>query len=79
VSGICDLPLTDAGRAAVERHRAALANGDLQEWRRAYPAMVAAITESYVRLRRADSPPTARTTSSIISSDFARTSVQNPN
>lgn len=40
------------GRAAVRRHRAALANGDLPEWRQAYPAMVGAITEAYVRLRR---------------------------
>ena len=52
MSGICDLPLTEAGRAAVERHRAALAGGNLQEWRDAYPAMVGAITEAYVRLRR---------------------------
>src|ERR1022692_167611 len=52
VSGTCDLPLTEAGRAAVERHRAALADGNLQEWREAYPAMVGAITEAYVRLRR---------------------------
>jgi hypothetical protein len=52
VSGICDLPLTEAGRAAVERHRTALADGNLQEWREAYPAMVGAITEAYVRLRR---------------------------
>jgi hypothetical protein len=52
VSGICDLRLTEAGRAAVERHRAALADGNAQEWRKAYPAMVGAITEAYVRLRR---------------------------
>jgi hypothetical protein len=52
VSGICDLPLTEAGRAAVERHQAALADGNLQEWRKAYPAMVGAITEAFVRLRR---------------------------
>lgn len=52
MSGTCDLPLTEAGRAAVERHRAALANDDLQQWREAYPAMVGAVTEAYVRLRR---------------------------
>jgi len=52
VPGIGDLPLTEAGRAAVERHRTALADGNLQEWREAYPAMVGAITEAYVRLRR---------------------------
>jgi hypothetical protein len=52
VSGICDLPLTEAGRAAVERHRTALADGNLQEWREAYPAMVGAITEAYVRRQR---------------------------
>ena len=52
MSGICDLPLTEAGRAAVERHRAAMAGGNLHEWREAYPAMVGAFTEAYVRLRR---------------------------
>jgi hypothetical protein len=52
VSGICDLPLTEAGRAAVEQHRTALADGNAQEWRKAYPAMVGAVTEAYVRLRR---------------------------
>ena len=61
MSGICDLPLTEAGRAAVERHQAALADGNLQEWRKAYQAMVGAITEAYVRLRRqtilAEAPP----------------------
>ena len=67
--GTCDLPLTEAGRAAVERHRAALANDDLQQWREAYPAMVGAVTEAYVRLRRqaalaevapGENPPTMR-------------------
>jgi hypothetical protein len=51
VSGTCDLPMTDAGRAAVERHRDALAAyGDQPaEWRAAYPAMVSAIIEAYAR------------------------------
>jgi hypothetical protein len=61
VSGIGDLPLTEAGRAAVEKHRTALADGNVQEWRKAYPAMVGAVTEAYVRLRRqvilAEAPP----------------------
>jgi hypothetical protein len=52
VSGIGDLPLTDAGRAAVQRHQAALASGDLQQWRQAYPAMVGAIIEAYLRRQR---------------------------
>ena len=29
-----------------------MAGGNLQEWREAYPAMVGAVTEAYVRLRR---------------------------
>ena len=51
MSGIGDLPLTDAGRAAVKRHRDALAGyGDQPgEWRAAYPAMVSAIIEAYAR------------------------------
>jgi len=44
--------MTDAGREAVQRHRAALASGDLQEWRQAYPAMVGAVIEAYLRRRR---------------------------
>lgn len=51
MSGTCDLPMTDAGRAAVERHRDALAAyGDRPAaWRAAYPAMVSAIIEAYAR------------------------------
>lgn len=52
MSGIGDLPLTDAGRAAVQRHQAALASGDLPEWRQAYPAMVGAVIEAYLRQQR---------------------------
>jgi len=54
VSGTCDLPMTDAGQAAIERHRQALASHRDQpgEWRAAYPAMVSAIIEAYARRQR---------------------------
>jgi hypothetical protein len=54
VSGTCDLPMTEAGRAAVERHRKALAAyaDNPAEWRAAYPAMVSAIIEAYTREQR---------------------------
>jgi hypothetical protein len=44
-----DLPLTAAGRAAVDRHRKALAAyaDNPAEWRAAYPAMASAIIEAY--------------------------------
>lgn len=43
--------MTDAGQAAVERHRDALAAyGDHPaQWRAAYPAMVSAIIAAYAR------------------------------
>ena len=40
----------------MERHRAAMADGNLQEWREAYPAMVGAVTEAYVRRQRQGQP-----------------------
>lgn len=58
-----DLPLTDAGRAAVGRHCAALAgyDNDPGEWEKAYPGMVGAVIDAYARrLRALAEPPRAR-------------------
>ena len=57
-----DLPLTDAGHAAVERHCAALAgyDNDPGEWEKAYPGMVGAVIDAYARrLRALAEPPRA--------------------
>jgi hypothetical protein len=49
--GTGDLLLTDAELAAVERHRAALANyqANPREWRDAWPGMVRAVIAGYQR------------------------------
>ena len=59
-SGTSDLLLTDAELAAVERHRAALANyqANPREWRDAWPGMVRAVIAGYQRRYAApDSEP----------------------
>lgn len=51
MSALGDLLLTDAELAAVERHRAAIANyqADPREWREAWPGMVSAVIAGYQR------------------------------